>query len=146
MKVISSLLQIVKGSWAYYKSYTSGLEGSSLLEVFTFEKELFSPRQLVKCLTGENLGLVNMAGYSPGSSLDISQCHTTTHCGSWSWEFQFCCVFLSEVSAVCLAWNVLQKPDCISTVVVFVSILDPDSSLFSMGHNFVKSEGGWGTG
>ena len=60
---------------------TSGLEGSSLLEVFTFKKELFSSSQLVKCLTGENLGPVNMAGYSPGSSLDISQCHTHSASG-----------------------------------------------------------------
>ena len=59
---------------------TSGLEGSSLLEVFTFEKELFSSRELVKCLTGENLGLVNMARYPTCSGLYISQCDT--HCGS----------------------------------------------------------------
>ena len=63
-----------------YKSYTSGLEGSSLLEVFTFEKELFSTSELVKCLAGQNLGPVNMAGYSPGSSLYISQCDA--HCGA----------------------------------------------------------------
>ena len=61
---------------ADYKSYTSGLEGSSLLEVFTFEKELFSSSELVKCLAGQNLGPVNMAGYPPGSSLYIRQCDT----------------------------------------------------------------------
>ena len=78
---------------ADYKFYTSGLEGSSLLEVFTFEKKLFSTSELVKCFTGENLGLVNMAGYSPGSRLYVSQCDA--HCGSKSFVVYF-------LSAVCL--------------------------------------------
>ena len=59
---------------------TSGLEGSSLLEVFTFEKELFSTSELVKRLTRENLGVVDMAGYSFCSSFYVSQCDA--HCGS----------------------------------------------------------------
>ena len=46
---------------------------------------------------------------------------------------QFCCEFLSVVSAVCLPCTSLQKPDCIPTVVVFVSMKDFNLSILYEG-------------
>ena len=50
---------------------TSGFEGASLLKVLTFEEELFTSRE-IEGVAGEDLGLVDLRGYSAGRLLYIS--------------------------------------------------------------------------
>ena len=46
------------------------------MEVLAFEEELFSGGEVVECVAGDDLGLVDMTGYPVGRPLDVGQSHT----------------------------------------------------------------------
>ena len=53
---------------------TSGFEGASLLEVFTFEEELFASSEAVEGVGGEDWSVVEVTGHPAGSCLYVRQC------------------------------------------------------------------------
>ena len=79
------------------------------MEVLAFEEELFSGGEVVECVAGDDLGLVDMTGYPVGRPLNVGQSHThgegrravccvyslTSQCWSVSTKNR---IFLSELS------------------------------------------------
>ena len=99
---------------------TSGFEGASLLEVFTFEEELFASSEAVEGGGGEDRSVVEVTGHPAGSCLYVRQCdaHGEGEGGSESCVLHLRTVSgQSDLESVKTGFFLLELP---STAVVFV--------------------------